>query len=44
MKSNLLVAISLLILLSVIATVLIIWHMSNTVEFSHKDQNEQHSK
>jgi hypothetical protein len=44
MKSNLLVAISLLILLSVIATILVIWHMNNTVEFSRKDQNKQQSQ
>ena len=44
MKSNLLVALGLLILLSVSATVLVIWHMSDTVEFSRKDQNEQQSK
>jgi hypothetical protein len=44
MKTNLLVALGLLILLSVVATVLVIWHVSNTVEFSRKDLNEQKSK
>lgn len=38
MKSNILVAIGLLILLSVIATALGIWHLSNNAEFTRKDQ------
>jgi flagellar basal body-associated protein FliL len=38
MKSNILVAIGLLILLSVIATAIGIWNMSQNSEFSRKDQ------
>jgi flagellar basal body-associated protein FliL len=38
MKSNILVAIGLLILLSVIATAMCIWNMSQNSEFSRKDQ------
>ncbi len=41
MKSNILVAIGLLILLSVIVTACGIWHMSRTAEFSRKDQVEE---
>ncbi len=41
MKSNILVAIGLLILLSVIATAVGIWHISSTSEFSRKDQVEE---
>ena len=38
MKSNILVAIGLLILLSVIGTALGLWYLSNSAEFSRKDQ------
>jgi hypothetical protein len=38
MKSNILVAIGLLILLSVIGTALGLWHLSSNAEFSRKDQ------
>lgn len=38
MKSNILVAIGLLILLSVIGTALGLWYLSCSAEFSRKDQ------
>ena len=38
MKSNILVTIGMLILLSVIATAFGIWYLSNTTQFSRKDQ------
>lgn len=38
MKSNILVAIGLLILLAVIATAIGIWHLSGSAEFTRKDQ------
>jgi len=38
MKSNILVAIGLLILLSVIGTALGLWYLSSSAEFSRKDQ------
>jgi hypothetical protein len=41
MKSNILVAIGLLILFSVIATACGIWHMSRTTEFSRTDKVEE---
>jgi hypothetical protein len=38
MKSNILVAIGLLILFGVIGTAFGLWYLSNTAEFSRKDQ------
>lgn len=38
MKSNILIAIGLLILLSVILTTVGIWYLSDTAEFSRKDE------
>jgi hypothetical protein len=37
MKSNILITIGMLILLSVIVTAFSIWYLSNTSEFSRKD-------